>query len=407
VSDVGSATAVWSPVQRAGTIDLRLDSPSPATHPLTSTRGGPKVVIAHDYLTQCGGAERVVLSMLEAFPDAPVVTSLYDAGGTFPQFRGHDIRTSPLQRIGAFRRDPRRALALLPRVWSQTVIDDADIVVCSSTGFAHGVSSPVPKIVYCHNPARWLHQPEDYLPDQIGPVRLAVRALDRYLRNWDQQAAQSATRYLANSTVVAQRIQATYGLHADVVHPPASLDPSITPYRPARVEPGFLLTIARARGYKNTILACQAVQATPGARLIVVGAPLPERPGGGLWSPRIVGLNHVDDAGLAWLYANCRALIAPAFEDFGLTPVEAATFGKPTLGLRAGGYLDTVMHGRTGLLVSSPTVTAFAAGIERLNRIRFDASDIMRHADRFSVQRFVAALRHQVDATLAVPPLAA
>jgi glycosyltransferase involved in cell wall biosynthesis len=149
------------------------------------------------------------------------------------------------------------------------------------------------------------------------------------------------------------------------------------------------------------------VQATPGARLIVVGAPLPERPGGGLWSPRIVGLNHVDDAGLAWLYANCRALIAPAFEDFGLTPVEAATFGKPTLGLRAGGYLDTVMHGRTGLLVSSPTVTAFAAGIERLNRIRFDASDIMRHADRFSVQRFVAALRHQVDATLAVPPLAA
>jgi glycosyltransferase involved in cell wall biosynthesis len=365
------------------------------------------VVIAHDYLTQSGGAERVVLSMLEAFPDAPVVTSVYDPDTTFPQFRGHDIRTSSLQKLTPFRRDPRKALALLPRVWSSTVIEDADIVVCSSTGFAHGVTARAPKLVYCHNPARWLHQPEDYLPEQVAPVRVAVRMLDGYLRSWDQQAAQSATQYLANSTVVAERIRATYGLHADVVHPPSALDPNLPMTRPAGVEPGFLLTIARSRGYKNTTVACQAAEALPDARLVVVGGPLPERPGGGEWSPRITGLGRVEDSELTWLYANCRALVAPAFEDFGLSPVEAATFGKPTIGLRAGGYLDTVRDGRTGLLVGSPTVTSFVAGIERLARTYIDPDAIKRHAEQFSVGRFVSTLRGYVDGMLADTRMAA
>jgi glycosyltransferase involved in cell wall biosynthesis len=373
------------------------------TLPIRRTGSKPRVVIAHDYLTQSGGAERVVLSLLEAFPDAPIVTSVYDAESTFPQFRGHEIRTSPLQKVSAFRHDPRRALALLPRAWSSTVINDADIVVASSTGFAHGVRSDAPKIVYCHNPARWLHQPEDYLPEHVRPVRLAVRALDGYLRAWDQQAAHSATQYLANSTVVAERIRATYGLHADVVHPPAALEHTAMPVRPDGVDPGFLLTMARSRGYKNTVIACQAVEALPDIRLVVVGGPLPERPGGGAWSPRITGLGRVTDEQLAWLYENCRALVAPAYEDFGLGPIEAASFGKPTVGLRAGGYLDTVRDGRTGLLVSSPTVTAFAAGIERLGRTYFDPAAIKRHAELFSVERFVSTLRGYVEDTLAVP----
>jgi glycosyltransferase involved in cell wall biosynthesis len=374
---------------------LQGEAPPRSTRPYK-----PRVVIARDYLTQSGGAERVVLSLLEAFPDAPVVTSVYDADSTFPAFRGHDIRTSRLQKVNAFRRDPRKALALLPKVWSSTVIDDADIVVSSSTGFAHGVTTDAPKIVYCHNPARWLHQPEDYMPDQVGAVRMAVRALDGYLRAWDQEAAQSASLYLANSSIVAERIRSTYGLKADVVHPPSALDPDMPLSQPAGVEPGYLLTIARSRGYKNTTIACQAVEAIPDARLVVVGGPLPERPGGGEWSPRIIGLGRVEDAELGWLYANCRALVAPAFEDFGLSPVEAATFGKPTVGLRAGGYLDTVRDGRTGLLVGSPTASGFAAGIERLSRTYFDPAAIKQHAEQFSVDRFVTAIRRYVDDTL-------
>src|SRR4051812_17900219 len=123
-----------------------------------------RAVIAHDYVSQRGGAERVTLALLRAFPGAPLVTSVYEPEQTFPEFQAHDIRTSSLQRIGAFRRDPRLALPLLARTWVRTVIDSADVVVASSSGWAHGVTTApgVRKIVYCHNPARWLYQTNEY-----------------------------------------------------------------------------------------------------------------------------------------------------------------------------------------------------------------------------------------------------
>ena len=145
-----------------------------------------RVEIAHDYLTQRGGAERVVLSMLDAFPQAHVHTLLYDPPGTFPEFSVARVRPSPLSRVGLLRHHHRLAFPMLAGAADRLHID-ADVVVCSSSGWAHGVKAKGAKVVYCHSPARWLYQPEAYLRGAGAAARFAARALRPALTRWDRR----------------------------------------------------------------------------------------------------------------------------------------------------------------------------------------------------------------------------
>ena len=360
----------------------------------------PRVVVAHDYFTQRGGAERVALALRGGLGTGPIVTSVTNARTTFAELARYGAQVSWLQRLPIARRDPRVVLPLLPTAWSSLHVDadDADVVIASSTGFAHGVSSDVPKVVYCHNPPRWLYQPEDYLLDQPGAMRAALGALGHYLRGWDQRAAQSATRYLANSTATAGRIRSSYGIDAAVVHPPVAIDANGEQEPVAGVEEGFLLLVSRPRGYKNTAVACEAVRARGDERLVVVGE-LPPAPAGG-WGPGISVVSGIGDAQLRWLYAHCRALVAPSYEDFGLTPVEAAAFGKPTVALRAGGYLDTVVEDVTGVYADAVTPEAFDDAIKRADAAALDPATIRRHAERFSLPRFLDDVAAHISAVV-------
>ena len=192
-------------------------------HPLHQNRA-VQVAIVHDYLTQRGGAERVVLSMLKAFPGAPVYTSLYEPGSTFPEFAEVDVRVSSLNRVRALRQDPRRALAVLARAFDEMHVD-ADVALCSSSGWAHGCRASGRKLVYCHNPARWLYQTNDYFgTDPHLVARFGLSLLRRRLLRWDKAAAASADRYLTQSRAVQSRIATAYGRMADLLPAPASLD---------------------------------------------------------------------------------------------------------------------------------------------------------------------------------------
>src|SRR5262249_31471914 len=143
--------------------------------PMSEDRARRSVALVHDYLTQRGGAERVVLSLTRAFPCAPVYTSLYDLGRTFPEFDAVDLRPLPLHRVAPLRRHHRSALPVLAPAFSSLRVD-ADVVVCSSSGWGHGVRARGRKIVYCHTPARWLYQRERYLRGRGRVVRGLTRA---------------------------------------------------------------------------------------------------------------------------------------------------------------------------------------------------------------------------------------
>lgn len=371
--------------------DLRVERQAHVPPAPAAAHFDGRVAVVHDYLTQRGGAERVALVMMDAFAGARLVSSVYNPEGV--TLRAHDprVETSWLNKVPAFRRDPRKALPLLPGVFDRMRIRDVDVVLCSSTGFAHGVRADVPKIVYCHNPPRWLYQPEDYLRGQPVAVRAALGALRPRLARWDLRAAASADHYLVNSTVVRDRVRKVYGIQAELLPPPVSNRPDLPQQEVPGLEPGFFLAVGRARGYKNIDVTCEAFRQLPGQRLVVVGG-LPT----GDWPDRLVGLTDVPEAQLRWLYAHCTATVAVAHEDFGLTPLEGNALGRPALCLGAGGYLDTIIDGVNGLFIEELTPAAVVAAVRRLRAYPLDEEAIRRHADRYSVRAFQERLRQIV-----------
>lgn len=352
----------------------------------------PSVSLVHDYLTQRGGAERVALALTRAFPGVPLHTSLYEPETTFPEFGDVDVRPLPLNRLTPLRNRHRLALPLLAPAFARLQLSE-DVVVCSSSGWAHGTHVAGRKIVYCHTPARWLYQPDNYLRGRGIALRATARAVRPSLERWDRRAAASADRYLANSTVVADRIRRIYGLEAEVLPPPPALVPEGASEPVDQLEPGFVLCVSRLLPYKNLDAIVAAFTRLPEERLVLVGSGPEERALRALAGANVTLLGSVPDERLRWLYRESGALVAASHEDFGLTPLEAAGFGHPSAVLRWGGFLDTVEEGSTGLFFESPTPDAVADAVRRLRRHRWDADAIRRHAGNFSEQRFIDRIR--------------
>lgn len=346
------------------------------------------VVVAHDYLTQRGGAERVALEISRALKARYLVTSTFEPTQTFEEFSSVPIRTSFLARIPLLRRDPRIALPLLPLVWRSFRPIDAEFVICSSSGFAHGLrtTSSSRKIVYCHNTARWLYQPGDYFQGRSTWVRLAVATISPLLRAWDLRAARSADIYLANSTLVARRIYDAYGIQAKIVHPPICIDTSDVKEEVLGLTPGYYLSVGRPRGYKGTSELIRAFRKLEMERLVIVGGKSREQLASNIWA-----LGSVPESKLRWLYLHARALISVSREDFGLTSLEANAFGTPSLVLRCGGFLDTTSEGVSGCFIDEISVDSITWAIRNFPKV-WDRSAIIEHAARFSREQFTRQL---------------
>lgn len=353
-----------------------------------------KVALVHDYLTQRGGAERVVLEMAQAFPDCAIVTSIYDPNSTFPEYRDLDVTSLGLERVKLFASDPRFALPLLGRAFRRANVA-ADVVICSSSGFAHQVGTAAPKIVYCNNPPRWLYQWEAYAQDLPRPARAAMWGLRRRLMARDAEAASTCASYIANSSNVAGRILAAYGREATVIHPARGLEPQGPREAVPGLPPGFFLTVGRARGYKRTDLLLEAFSGMPDLTLVTVGStPDPRIPSN---IRQLVGMS---DAQMRWLYASAAGLLACSKEDFGLTPVEAFGFGTPVAATEEGGYLETCENGLTGTWLEVTSVSALRESIRRFADGTWDADAIRRHGERWSPSAFRRQLTSHVDAVL-------
>lgn len=366
-----------------------------------------QVAIVHDYLTQRGGAERVVLAMARAFPRAPIYTSLYEPELTFGEFADFEVRVTGLNRVGLLRRRHRLALPLLAPSFSRLVVD-ADVGLCSTSGWSHGAGVTGRKVIYWHTPARWLYQADRYLRRrEIGGrsldlQRAGLAVLSPALRSWDRQAASSGDRSLVNSSATLDRVLAVYGITAEVLPPP----PTLLAGGPSRaipgIEPGFWLCVARLLPYKNVDTVIEAIQTRPGDRLIVVGTGPEQERLRGLARPAVTFAGRIDDDQMRWCYENCRALVSASYEDFGLTPLEAASFGRPSAVLDFGGHRDTVIPDRTGILFRWPEPLVVAEALARIADREWDETVLREHVERFAEGRFAARLQNVVSEELEV-----
>jgi glycosyltransferase involved in cell wall biosynthesis len=330
--------------------------------------------------------------MARAFPGAPIYVGAYAPTATYPEFADLDVRVVAgkwLRRV--LSRDHRLGLLLYPFLFRRLRLD-CGVALISTSGFAHGISGQAARLVYCHNPARWLYQGEEY----GVPWPRVTAPLWAVMRWWDAKMAAEATEYLVNSSTVAARVNATYRRSAEVLVPPPGLQAEGERCRIPGLPSEFDLVVSRLLPYKGVRRLLQAYRASGAGSLIIVGDG-PERDAvyGELRESDFL-LSTVSDAQLRWLYSAARYVWGPAHEDLGLTILEAAQFGTPVIARRLGGYLDTVAEGVSGIFIDNIDPESIAESLDQAQRTKWDPAAIRKHAVQFSDARFRSKLREVV-----------
>ena len=361
-----------------------------------------RLAIVHDALVNMGGAERVVQYMHKAFPDAPIYTSAYFPGQTYSAFRGLDIRPMRWLREAKTEMQVKALMPLVVLGFSRIDFSNYDIVLTSSTYAAKWISvrSPTRHIYYCYTPFRLAWDPGSYREQQSLPrlIRALLPALGVPLRYWDFKASQRADHILTMSEAMARRIEVSYKRFASVINPPIPVES----YPLSRTTGEYYLVVSRLNRYKRIDLAILAFN-TLKRPLIIVGDGPERRRLEQIASENIRFTGRVTEERLINFYCNCRALIFPGEEDYGLVPLEAQACGKPVIAYRAGGVLETVMEGVSGVFFDEQTPEALIEAVCQLEKLTFNPSVIRKHMLKFDVAVFVAKLRDFVKKVYSLP----
>lgn len=363
-----------------------------------------RVALVHDWLTGMRGGERCLERIAGLYPDADVFTLVHVRGATSPAIERHEIRASGLSRLPGAARHYRKLLPLFPAAIERFDLRAYDLVVSTSHAVAKGVRTEPdqPHLSYCLTPMRYVwDQADAYLGR--GLRRALAAPLVARLRRFDVATSTPArvTRFVAISTCVAERIATHYGRSARVVFPPVEVGRFAM--GPAERE-DFDLLVGGFVPYKREALAVEAYRGT--ARRLVVAGDGPLRDRVAARAPRNVQfVGRVADAALAELMRRARCLVYPQLEDFGIAAVEAQASGTPVVAFRAGGALDTVIEGETGVFFDAPTPASLRDALERLDRLRdrggLAPGAIRAHALAFGPERFERELRAEIASAIA------
>lgn len=363
-----------------------------------------KIALVHDYLKEYGGAERVLSVLHEMYPDAPIYTAFRTPGSSADRvFKGAEVITSWADPLIRYKNlySPLRFLA--PLIWESFDFSGFDVVILSSSWF---ITKPVriPKhvrvICYCHTPPRYLYGYRTAIDWQkYLPVKIYGSLLAHFLRLYDYLGAQRVDQFVANSQNVAARIEKFYRRPSVVIYPPVNIG-KIRQQATDNRKGQYFLVASRISSEKGIPMAMEAANKL-GAKLKVVGEFAGLR-----WeegeinkhkSKNIEFLGRVSDEELYKLYAGAKAFLALEQDvDFGMTPVEAMAAGTPVVAYKSGGYLETVIEGRTGTFFDEYNVNALAEAMKRITKMKIKKEDCQRQAEKFDKENFVRKTREVV-----------
>lgn len=361
-----------------------------------------RVALVHDYLNEFGGAERVLLALSDMYPEAPIYTAFYRPGSTaHAHFKHRKIVTSWAQKIPFFStgklHSPLRFLT--PFIWNSFDFSKYDVVISSASwyitkGFIKKGNAI--EICYCHTPPRWLYGYKTSIELQkYWPVRVYAAVVGHFLRMYDFKAAQRVNFFVANSKNVQARIEKYYRRSATVIYPPIDMPALQVP------KGDYYLVLARIVGGKGLSLAIEAANKLQ-IQLKIAGAPagyaqeferLQAKAG-----PNVEFLGFVSEEEKNKLYAGAKGFLALATdEDFGMTLVESMAAGTPVIAYRGGGYLETVLEGKTGMFFDKPTAASLIDAIKKFEKKKFKEADCKKQAAKFSKQRFEKEIRSFIE----------
>ncbi len=350
-----------------------------------------KTAFLYDRVNKWGGAERTLLALHEVFPDAPLCTGVYSAENApwakvFPE-----VVPTFLQNI-LFTKDKHELLGTFtPIAFENLDLAGFDLVISVTSEAAKGVivQPPTKHICYCLTPTRYLWSGYDiYFKNPL--LKLISKPVVNYLRDWDKIAAQRPDKMIAISHAVKKRIKKYYNRHSEVIFPPVELNhfrKNISDKSDKKERKKFFLVVSRLVPYKMVDLAVSAFNEL-GLSLVIVGTGSEEEKLKNMAKDNIKFVGHLTDAKLADYYKKCAAFIFPQEEDFGIVALEAQAAGTPVIAYKAGGALDTVIEGKTGVFFDKQNKESLIRAVKKFEKLSFNQKDLIKNAERFSKQRF-------------------
>jgi glycosyltransferase involved in cell wall biosynthesis len=373
-----------------------------------------RVALVHDYIKEYGGAERVLETLTEIFPDAPIYTSFCEKNSqAYKHFKDKQIITSWVQHLPFFKSRLYSPLRFLtPLIWGSFNLSKYDLVISSSSwyiakGFGNKTENvklktkkgPI-EICYCHTPPRWLYGYTTSVNLQrYWPVKVYALIIGHFLRLYDFKQAQKVDYFIANSKEVQARIKKFYRRDSMVIYPPVSLPDSRLKIQDSRKDYYFI--VSRIVGAKGLDLAVDAALKT-GFKLKIAGSPA------GYYfehdklvkksQNKVEFLGQVSDEELVKLYKQAKGFLALSQdEDFGITPVESMLCGTPVIAFNGGGYKETVINEKTGVLFNDYSVDGLIAAVKKFESLKFKTEDCIEQAKKFSKERFIKEIKEFVE----------
>jgi glycosyltransferase involved in cell wall biosynthesis len=388
-----------------------------------------KIALVHDFLTQYGGAERVLEVLCEMFPEAPIYTLLYDKEAMREKFSDKEIRTSFLQKFPQFLRKRKKwLLPLMPTAPETFNLRDFDLIISSCGVWSKAIITrlDVKHICYMHSPMRFAwEEGETYLLEQKNSAgtNFFVRLLLSYLRVWDRVSADRPDYIIANSVFTRERVRKYYGRESIIIYPPVSICHSERNERENRaneVEESnkekirsldcqladrddiasqrHFLVVSRLSPYKKIDAIIEAFNKLE-LPLVIIGEGSQEKYLRSIAKKNVQILGWQSEEKIREYYAGARAFIFASIDDFGITMVEAMAEGAPVLALQNGGALEVVEEGKTGEFFASNKPEIIAECVRRFveKEKSYDKNYIKESVKKFSRERFVKEFSEYVN----------
>ncbi len=346
-----------------------------------------KVAIVHDWLTNMGGAEQVVINLHKCFPEAPIYTSFYLPDKMDEEFKKMNIITSSLQKKKDKEYNHKKYLPFLPKAFEEFNLNEYDVVISSCSACSKGIiTGPhTLHICYCYTPMRYAWEMRDEYTDGMSKMKTKlIRYFMNYMRLWDFDSAQRVDEFIGISNEVKKRINKHYRREAEVIFPPVRTEL----FKPSPNDGDYYFVVSRLVKYKRYDLAVQACSNLHKKLVIIGDGPEREHLEALANKEYVTFMGRQPDDVVKKYMSECKALLFPGEEDFGIVPVEAESCGKPVIAFGRGGALDTVVDGKTGILFKNQTVEDLEKAIEKFEELQFDKNVIREHAVKFDEKEF-------------------